>query len=274
MTEQNLLKFYIKPLEPINADELALALFSLQRQYQIFGNQLGLGRVDARLRVDSVSRGSIDIGLLTDIFFAGSVMLPLIEKAELVAKFADHIRSLIKVFTGTERPLPGEISVRDCEDTINILRPVAEHGGSQVFITINGGVQNNFFETSADEARIGIASAASEKVAIQRTYAERHNGVSMIWNRLDRDRARTIGKRSPDQGLITDIDAKPHAVLFTDEMSHIKSEMIADEANPYQTVYFVDVEVSRVLDRVAAYRVVGYHGKEEFDGNASDGVKA
>jgi len=47
-------------------------------------------------------------------------------------------------------------------------------------------------------------------------------------------------------------------------MSHVKKEMIDDEENPYQKVYFVDVEVLRVGDKVVAYRIVGYHGKEDL----------
>jgi hypothetical protein len=31
----------------------------------------------------------------------------------------------------------------------------------------------------------------------------------------------------------------------------------SNEANPYQTVYFVDVSVSRVSGKVVSYRVIG-----------------
>jgi hypothetical protein len=41
--------------------------------------------------------------------------------------------------------------------------------------------------------------------------------------------------------------------------------MISDEENPMQKVYFVDVEVSRVGGKVTAYRIVGFHGKDELD---------
>jgi hypothetical protein len=48
-------------------------------------------------------------------------------------------------------------------------------------------------------------------------------------------------------------------------MSYLKKQMIDDEVNPYQSVYFVDVSVSRVSGRVVSYRVMGYHGKEELE---------
>jgi hypothetical protein len=48
-------------------------------------------------------------------------------------------------------------------------------------------------------------------------------------------------------------------------MSAIKKQMIDDEVNRYQNVYFVDVSVSRIGDKVVAYRVIGSHGKEELE---------
>ncbi|WP_157644364.1 hypothetical protein [Bradyrhizobium sp. WSM2793] len=54
-------------------------------------------------------------------------------------------------------------------------------------------------------------------------------------------------------------------MFFTDEMSHLKKQMIGDEENPYQAIYFVDVVVSRSSGKVVSYRVIGYYGKEELE---------
>jgi hypothetical protein len=86
----------------------------------------------------------------------------------------------------------------------------------------------------------------------------------MVWARLDRAPAKTEGS-SPDKGIIEEIDPKPKTILFTDELSYLKHQMISDEENPMQKVYFVDVEVSRVGGKVTAYRIVGFHGKDELD---------
>ena len=72
-------------------------------------------------------------------------------------------------------------------------------------------------------------------------------------------------KSSPDRALIDEIDRKPHPVFFTDEMASIKKRMIDDEVSPFQNVYFVDVSISRVSDRIVSYRVMGDHGKEELE---------
>ena len=77
--------------------------------------------------------------------------------------------------------------------------------------------------------------------------------VPLIWTRLDRDKAKTEGQRSPDKGLIEEIDRKPQPVLFADNMARLKNEMIEDEENPYQNVYFVDVDVSKVGGKIVSY---------------------
>jgi len=88
----------------------------------------------------------------------------------------------------------------------------------------------------------------------------------MVWSQLARDAAKTGGdKRSPDKGLIAEIDPKPHPVFFAEDMAYLKKEMIDDEENPYQKVFFVDVEIARLPgDRVGNYRIVGYHGKDDL----------
>jgi hypothetical protein len=255
---EDFLQLHIEPDRAIEVDHLTAVLGSLSRQYQTFAQQAGLSArpADARLLVSSVSRGSIDISFIPELTAAGAAILPLIDAASLVEKYVSHLSALLSWFRsgGDEKP-PKAITVKDCDDAINIVKPVAEVGGTQTF---------NVLQTTAEDARKVIEGAVRAKATLQLPDAERHQRVSMVWHRLARDAARTEGTRSPDQGKIDELDAKPHAVMFTDDMAYIKREMIDDEANPYQKVYFVDVEVSRVGGKITAYRIYGYHGKEDF----------
>lgn len=161
---------------------------------------------------------------------------------------------------------PGDdISVKDCDDAINIVKPIANHGGTQTFNTINGGAVFNIFTMTAPEASKIMEVALQEKALLQNSAAEVRQRVPLVWKRLDRDETRPEAKSSPDRALIEEIDEKSHPVFFTDEMSSIKKQMIDDEANPYQSVYFVDVSVSRVSGKIVSYRVIGYHGKEDLE---------
>jgi hypothetical protein len=265
------LQLHLEPDEPIEVSELTAALGSLARQYQAFAvrNELAKKPSDARLLVSSVAPGSIDIALYPDLvthLTALGMFAPLIDKAELIAKFGKALKSLFDLFAKKRASEAGDIiSVKDCDDVINIVKPTATHGGSQSFNTINGGLTINILTVNASDAARIMEVATQEKALLQNPDADIRQRVPMVWKRLDRDETKPEAKSSPDRALIEEIDQKSHPVFFTDDMSHLKKQMIDDEANPYQTIYFVDVTVSRVSGKVVSYRVMGYHGKDELE---------
>jgi hypothetical protein len=220
----------------------------------------------ARLLVPSVSPGSIDINFVPDLSSALIFATPIISDLQIVSDFAGHIKWLLEKFLHLEATHvedKREITVRDCDDATNIVKRIAEHGGSQAFNVYNGPVVQNIITYTVSVARSIVEDAARHKAQLQFPQAERKQRVSMVWDRLDRAAAKTE-EGSPDKGIIGEIDLKAKPILFTDELSYLKKEMIYDEENPMQKVYFVDVEVSRVGDRITAYRIVGFHGKDEL----------
>lgn len=267
------LQLHLEPHEPIEISELTGALAAVARQYQAYAveNQLASKNSEARLLVSAVKPGSIDINLVPDVISTaamagGPLLAPLIDKLELIEKFGKHLKSLIDLFAKKREATAGDnITVKDCEDATNIVKPIASHGGSQTFNVINGPVTVHLLTVSAQEAAAIMETAAHEKALLQNPNAEVNQRVPMVWKRLDRDDVKSAAKTTPDRALIEEIDEKPHAVFFTDEMSHLKKQMIGDEDNPYQAIYFVDVVVSRSSGKVVSYRVIGYHGKEELE---------
>jgi len=255
----------------MEVSELTGALGALARRYQAFAveNQLAKKPSEARLLVSSVAPGSIDISLYPDLMShlaAAPMLAPLLDKAELITKFGKGLKALFALFAKRKEGEAGDdVTVKDCDDAINIVKPIANHGGTQTFNTINGGVTYNILTMNASEASKIMTTAIHQKALLQDSDAEVRQRVPMVWKRLDRDETRPEAKSSPDRALIEEIDAKPHAVFFTDEMSILKKQMIGDELNPYQSIYFVDVSVSRVSGKVVSYRVIGYHGKEELE---------
>lgn len=263
------LQLHLEPSEFMEVSELTAALGALSRQYQSFAveNKLAKKASDARLLVSSVSPGSIDISLFPDLtaYLAAAPMLALIEKAELVAKFGKKIKGLLEFFAKGKEGESEHVSIKDCDDAVNIAKPVANHGGTQTFNTVNGGVTVNIYRLNQPEASKIIEAAINQKALLQGSDAEVRQRVPMMWKRLDRDDTKPQAKSTPDRALIEEIDPKPHAVFFTDDMASLKAQMIGDEDNPYQTIYFVDVSVSRIAGKVVSYRVMGYHGKEVLD---------
>lgn len=268
--DRPLLQLHVEPAQPVEIHELTAALGSLARQYQSFAMQEGLSEdaKEAKLYVSSLQPGSIDILLspdwevvITTTAAAGPLLAPLMDKVELLQKFAARIKKLIALFA--EKKDSSTVTVSDCNDATNIVNPIAQRGGTQTFNVIHGDVVMPVLVIDAREARQIVENANRNKTAIQSPAAEKRQRVSMIWSRLDREEAKT-GKRSPDRGLIEEIDPAPRTILFTDELGYLKAEMIADEENPLQKVYFVDVEVTRTQGRVNSYRIVGYHGKDDL----------
>ena len=263
------LQVHIEPRAPIELAELTAALGSISHQYQSFIVATGFtSRSQAKLLVSSVQPGSIDILLTPENLVAtgsAAMLLPLIDKYELIQKFAGHLKKLLELFKKKEAS-GDSITVRDCDDAINIVKPTATHGGVINFTAIKNEFHAPVIVLQTNEAQEIYDGAIRARALLASPQAETKQRVSMTWTRLDRGGAKVEGKWSPDQGLIEEIDNKPHTVMFTDEMAYLKSEMIADEESPFKKVYFVDVEISKAAGgKVAAYRVVGFHGKEDLD---------
>ncbi len=261
------LQLHIETIHSVPVEDLSAALSAYGRQYQDFVLTEGLAPKpgDARLLVSSVSQGSIDISFIPELAAIGMTMLPIIDQGTLVLKFADQLLGLLKHFKG-ETPnnaTPG-VTIKDCDDVANIVSPVADNGGTQNITVVNGGVTVNVLTVTQAEARQMRRAATTLRENLSAPTIETRKAVPLTWHQLAKDAPKTSGKRSPDQGIIEEIDKDAHAVLFTDDTAHLKDELIGDGENPYRKVYFVDVEVSRVSDRVVAYRVFGFHGKENL----------
>jgi hypothetical protein len=87
--------------------------------------------------------------------------------------------------------------VRDCDDAVNLVSPIAQHGGVQTINVINrSNIIIPVLVTNVEEARAVTEGAARHKELIQNPNADTREDVSMIWSRLDRDSAKTAGTSS------------------------------------------------------------------------------
>ena len=267
------LQLHLEPKSPITVDELTAELGALARQYRNFSKDHGLSTraSDARLFVSSVSPGSIDIGLAPDIWEAGVVggglALTTIgaatERLKIVTDFAGQLKKLLNFFKSEPKDIEA-VSVSDCDDAIAIAAPIANHGGSQTVNIINGDVYAPTITVTAAEAAQIMENAYRVKSQKRFPHGERIQNVSMVWYSLDSSEARTDVSRNPDKGIIQELTDRPVSVLFDEEMAHLKGEMLSGEPNPFQKVYFVDVEVSRVNEKIVSYRVTAYHGSDDL----------
>jgi hypothetical protein len=183
------LQLHLEPKEPIAVHELTGSLTALTRQYQSYvDDAFDLERPSqARLLVSSVQPGSIDIGFIPDLREAIAATAPFVGQLKVVSGFAEHISKLVNAFKkadGTPESAP-DVTVRDCEDAVNIVKPIAEHGGSQTFNVYNGPVLQQNFTITAPEARAIVENASQIKGHLQFPEAERHQRVPLRWFRLE-----------------------------------------------------------------------------------------
>lgn len=254
-------QLHLEPDTPLELDDLTATLGAIARQFEIYAIETGIAAKarDAKLLVSSVTPGSIDIGLLPDIGTYGTLLAPFIPLKH-AADFALKIKALLEKFRNKDN---GTITVRDCDDAGAIVNGIAKAGGSQTFNIIQGDVYAPVLVLTSREAKTIATNAAIRKAELQFPNADQRQRVAMVWAGLDRAEARKEGKRSPDKGVIEDIDPKPKPVFFEDEFAYLKDEMLGGEDNPYRKIYFVDVVVSHVEGKVASYRIVGFHGTDE-----------
>lgn len=258
-------QLHIEPDQPIELGDMLKALGSIDHQFEQFAAREGLSSAkEAKLLVSSVKPGSIDIGLLPDFATLGTILAPAMVYSEPVLKFVGAVKDLLDKFKKKDEQSDA-VSVKDCNDAINITRPIANSGGTQIFHVYNGTVYQPVFQIDGPEARAIMANASEQKALLEAGDSEIAQRVPLVWHGMDTGEARTDGKRSPDKAVIEEVDKKERPVFFQDDFSHLKKAMIDDQENPYKKVYFVDVAVSRVGGKVVSYRVIGFHGSEDLD---------
>lgn len=283
------LQIHMEPDEPIELNELNASLSAIGRQYRQYAVESGhaSNARSARLLVSSVQPGSIDIGLLPALIDSlmttetavatGSVVagatVALTKGKHLIdaaSGFAESLKKLLENFRrdGSALKLSEEeqnLTVQDCNDAIAIASPTARHGGIQKISVYNGVVYQPVVTINVDDAD-KIANRAREiKALLKFPEQEVRQRVPLKWEALPRGEPKTEGLRSPDKGVIEEIDPDPKPVFFTDEYADLKDAILGEhEENPYTRLYFVDVEVSRVDDKVVSYRVTGYHGQTDL----------
>lgn len=256
-------QLHIEPVQPIELTDMLKALAAIGHQFEAYVSAEGLAPAkDAKLLISSVKPGSIDIGLLPDFATLGGLVAPAMVYSEPVLGFIGAVKGLLDKFRSK-----GEegVTVKDCTDAANIVKPIAQSGGIQTFNVYTGTVYQSQFVITAPDAREIFNNAIEARAVLEAGNSDIVQRVALVWHGMDTGDARTDGKRSPDKAIIEDIDKKERPVFFQDDFSHLKKAMIDDQENPYKKVYFVDVAISRVAGKVVSYRVIGYHGSEDLE---------
>ncbi len=265
MIDDGTLIYHIETEQNIEAVELSKTISAIAHQYhQLLESDTGAEKTKPLL-VESVSKGSIVINFTVDPAPYLIVAVAAMEQASTIVKLGEHIKWFFDKFGSNHKEAlrKGQISVQDCQDAINIVRPTAKHGGSQTFNIVHNHIESAIINIGETEARAIENRAISTLASLQGSQTEVRRNVPLTWHQLNRDSLKQRGV-SPDKGIIEELDVSPKPILFADETSSFKNHMIMEDDNPYRQVHFVDVEVCRISSKIVSYRVVGYHGSDEL----------
>jgi hypothetical protein len=149
MGDGAVLQLHLAPLEPIEINELTGAFSAISRQYGVFAraHEYDTSGIKTRLLISGVSPGSIDINFVPDLAVAAAGLVsPIVTDVKIVSGFAQQIKELLDRFSPKKESPHSETNIKDCDDAINIVKPVAEHGGVQTFNTFTGPVFQTIYE--------------------------------------------------------------------------------------------------------------------------------
>lgn len=137
---------------------------------------------------------------------------------------------------------PQTVSIRDCDNAANIVKPIIQAGG-----VLNVNVIENVHVHPVDQVDFQRAQritrhAEKAKSQLLLPHEERHFGVPLIWKTLDRSPPKTDGVRAPDKAVVPMLDERAHSVTFG-ENTAVKQAIVAGDENPMQMIYYVDIAV-------------------------------
>lgn len=264
------LNLHIEPKTPIELQDMLASLATIGKRFDSYArHELDDRFVDnPKLFVSSIKPGSIDISLVPDLLDIGKAAAGAVaavgvnDAVEAVKNFGEGIKKLLQLFSKPVSAQEAEdISIKDCDDAVNIVKPIASAGGVQNFNVNNvAGNQIFIFQLNSSDASKVVENALTHKATLLLPEVEVKRSVALVWQKIDKSLAKTDGAISPDKGRIEEIDRAAKSILFHENMASVKLEIMADPL--MQMVYYVDVEIVRIDDKIKAYRVVGYHGKE------------
>lgn len=254
MNEAEILSIRIEHTQPLELKRFTMSMLGVERQYKRYLAEKGILDEDHTLFIHEVGQGRIIID------FIKGASQKLIEHYVLdgfVRLFKKKIDDLIeqKVQQETGR------SLKDLKDVAAIAEVIA--GDYQARMTMESRVENNItqnFYMDGIKANAVRTECERQISMVEQSEAERLEGVVLHWKQAaEENRSLSI-----DKGIIEEVDPHKKVTLICGEA--LKREMVsANEKNPFNMFFIVDVEVKRVSGKPVAYLIRNIQDKGLID---------
>ncbi len=254
MNEAEILSIKIEHSKPLELRRFTDAMLCIERQYRSYLADEDLLADDYTLFIHEVGQGSIIIDFIKG---ASQKLIEHYVLEAFVQVFGKKIHALIEQKVQDDAGL----SLKDLKELHAIAGSIAGDHNSTMSMEarIQSQVTQNFYFTGV-QANAVQNECARQISMVDQPDDELLKSVVLYWKQAtEEDKSLSI-----DKGIIEEVDPHKKVKLVCNEA--LKREMVsANEKNPFNMFFIVDVEVKRVSGKPVAYLIRNIQDKGLID---------
>jgi len=224
---------------------------ALADEYSSFCGKKGY-EPGSKLYVSEVRKGSVIVDLIAA---AGTVAM--LNDVNTIVEFGTHIKKAYNYLRGNSSEKPDCVDTGTYRNFKKIVEPACKDSDSRFVISVVDS-PNSLVNVMMD--------GVSHDVSVVKQRAEAKDGMDNLPNVVREQKSvlilsqlRNSGDSVGDRGIIEKFSKNAKKLISVDES--FKRAVLDSSENAFNYGYIVDVEVSKIGDRVVAYRILKYHEK-------------
>ena len=251
--EQDYLDIHIFNNSMVSLSDLADSMNAMAAEFRDFCNAHERD-CNAELKVKEIRKGSIELLLVSSI----PLLVPIAENFNTIVEFGTHLKDVFTALalkTNSRESIP----LSTLENVKRIVAPTAKDSGGRTEFSVHGnGNTVNVYNFGDADGRV-ISESAQYVIDTSRLPEKNIFVNEVLYFSQVRDSSGNVG----DRAVIDRFARTPKKVIYVDPA--FKSSVIESEGNIFNYGFLVDVEVSTVNGKVAAYKVLRFHERIELD---------
>lgn len=249
-SDSGFLRVEFKNTQPVELSDLAGSLTALGESYEDYAVAREKGPPSGvRLYIQELRSGSIIADLVQLMDQASLIVEHFDIYAGFVTNFDDSIRFFLNLPSKDSKP-----SRREAQQVSQIFDPVAKDGGSQLFLTVHGGVHvhHEYNSQQANAVQNGVRRFLGATYPVSGPFRDELLYLHQV--RAD------LKTHAGDRGVIESFSGRPVKLIFASEEA---KKAVLDRPFPFNEAFIVDGEVLTVEGKPALYKI--YSVKDVFD---------
>ncbi len=251
MDSNHILQVHLYNSKPVEVTDLADMMVALSNEYSSFCKKRGAAG-ESKLYVSEVRKGSVIVDLI-----AISSAVALIENFNSIVEFGGHIKSAYEYLRGITSDRPSDVDVETFRNFKKIVEPSCKDANSRITISVvdspNSLINVMMDGVSHDASVVKNASDAKDDMENLPSILKEPKVVLYL------SQLRNSGDSVGDRGIVENFSKSPKKLISVDDS--FKRAVLDSSDNAFNYGYVVDVEVSKIGDRIVAYRIMKYHEK-------------